>query len=118
MAEVINVNMKDLSPEIHRALQAMREVAYADGQLPGRHKLLTALAIAVSVKCEPCIRMYVEKAVQAGASRDETIEVLNVAMAMGGCVGEAWVQKALVAFESVSRKSQRAVPGSDCCSNG
>jgi len=40
---------------------------------------------------------------------------------MGGCVGEAWVHKALVAFENFSRK--RPVPatvssntGGSCCS--
>ena len=107
--DVVTVDLKKLSPEIHNALQHVREVAYSDGEVPGKHKLLVALAIAASVECEPCIRMYAEKAVKAGATREEAVEVLNVTMAMGGCVGEAWAHKALVAFESLNRK--RAVGG-------
>ena len=102
--EVITVDLKELSGEIHAALERVRRVAYADGVVPGKHKLLVALAIAASVKCEPCVRMYAEKAVAAGATLNEAVEVLNVTMAMGGCVGEAWTHKALVAFENFSRK--------------
>jgi len=116
--DVVTVNLKELSPEIHNSLEHIRDMAYADGEVPGKHKLLVALAIAASVKCEPCVRMYAEKAVKAGATRDEAVEILNVTMAMGGCVGEAWVQKALVAFESFRRKQQETVLASsdNCCS--
>lgn len=116
--DIVTVNLAELSPEIHSALAHIREVAYRDGEIAGKHKLLVALAIAASVKCEPCVRMYAEKAVKAGATRDEAVEILNVTMAMGGCVGEAWVQKALVAFETFARKrATAAVPSSEsCCS--
>lgn len=116
--EIITVDLKELSPEIHTALEHVRKVAYADGEVPGKLKLLVALAIAASVKCEPCVRMYAEKAVNAGATLNEAVEMLNVTMAMGGCVGEAWAHKALVAFENFSRKRPSAVPasGESCCS--
>lgn len=117
--DIVTVNLEELSPEIHNALAHIRDFAYGNGVVPGRFKLLTALAIAASVKCEPCVRMYAEKAVKAGATRDEAVEVLNVTMAMGGCVGEAWVQKALVAFETFARKrpGQAAMAAGDgCCS--
>ena len=117
--DIVTVNLAELSPEIHNALADIRNVAYADGEVPGKHKLLVALAIAASVKCEPCVRMYAEKAVNAGASREEAVEVLNVTMAMGGCVGEAWTHKALVAFETFARKRPAAAAvaaGESCCS--
>ena len=117
--DIVAVNLKELTPEIHSALARIRDVAYADGGVPGKHKLLVALAIAASVKCEPCIRMYAEKAVNAGATREEAVEILNVTMAMGGCVGEAWAHKALVAFENFSRKRPPRVPAGEaenCCS--
>ncbi len=115
--EVITVDLKELSPEIHSSLEHVRNVAYSNGEVPGKHKLLVALAIAASVKCEPCIRMYAEKAINAGASLDEAVEILNVTMAMGGCVGEAWTHKALVAFQSAARKRPATqVAGENCCS--
>ncbi len=119
--DIVTVNLKELSPEIHSSLEHVREVAYADGEVPGKHKLLVALAIAASVKCEPCVRMYAEKAVNAGATQEEAVEILNVTVAMGGCVGEAWAHKALVAFEGYSRKlATPAAPAAgrteNCCS--
>lgn len=115
--EIVTVDLKELSPEIHTALQQVRNVAYADGEVAGKHKLLVALAIAASVKCEPCVQMYAEKAVHAGAGREEAMEILNVTMAMGGCVGEAWAHKAMVAFEKFSRKRPAVAvqPTSGCC---
>jgi len=116
--EVVTIDLKELSPEIHSALEHIRSVAYRDGEVPGKYKLLVALAIAASIKCEPCIRMYAEKAAKAGATREEAIEILNVTMALGGCVGEAWTHKALVAFEIFARKRPGSVAPSDdgCCS--
>lgn len=116
--DIVTVNLAELSPEIYNALAHIREVAYRDGEVPGKHKLLVALAIAASVKCEPCVRMYAEKAVKAEATREEAVEILNVTMAMGGCVGEAWTHKALVAFETFARKRPAPAPvatGDGCC---
>lgn len=117
--ETITIDLKELSPGIHEALQAAREVAYGDGMVPAKQKLLVALEIAASVKCEPCVRMYAEKAVHAGATLTEAVEILNVTMAMCGCVGEALAHKALVAFENISCKRAAAgvQPGGGCCAS-
>jgi AhpD family alkylhydroperoxidase len=114
---MITVDLATLSPEIHDALARIREVAYADGIFPSRVKVLTALAISTVIKCEPCVRMYVEKAIELGVTREEMIEMLNVAMAMGGCPGEAWVHKALLLYESQARNRPVAVTsdGGACC---
>jgi AhpD family alkylhydroperoxidase len=115
--ETVTVSLKELCPEIHDGLERIRSVAFRDGRIAGKEKLLMALAIAASVKCEPCIRMYAEKASRAGATLEEAAEILSVTMALGGCVGEAWTQKALVALENSNRK--RPVPvaasGDACC---
>jgi AhpD family alkylhydroperoxidase len=115
--DIVTVNLKELSPEIHSGLERIRAVAFRDGHIPGKEKLLIALAIAASIKCEPCIRMYAEKASKAGATLDEAMEILNVTMALGGCVGEAWAHKALVTLESFNRKRPAAVvlAAEGCC---
>ena len=112
---MITVDLAELSPEIHDALAHIREVAYADGLFPAKVKVLTALAISTIIKCEPCVRMYVEKAIALGVTREEMVEMLNVAMAMGGCPGEAWVHKALLLYESQAQRRPAPVTGGDAC---
>ncbi|MCC6348788.1 MAG: carboxymuconolactone decarboxylase family protein [Candidatus Eisenbacteria bacterium] len=71
-----------LSPEITASIAKMRQVAYTTGDVPSKYKLLTAAAMSVVIRCEPCIRAYVEWAAKQGATKEEMVEFLNVAMTM------------------------------------
>ncbi len=86
--------LRRLSPRVTGDLLRMRQVAYGDGAVPSKYKLLTALAISIAIRCEPCIRAYVKMAYDKGASQEELIEFLEVAMTMQGCPGEEWALKA------------------------
>lgn len=78
-----------------RHLKFMRQDAiFSDGVLPARLKALAAALWSVSARCEPCIRFYMQKARELGATRDEIGEMLAIASVMGGCVGETWAVKA------------------------
>lgn len=82
-------------------VQAMRETAiFTNGQLPAKTKAMMAALWGVATHCEPCLRFYVQKAKEAGASEAELGEVLAIASAMGGCVGEMWALKAFAAYQS------------------
>ncbi len=106
---------RKLSPKVTGGLVRMREEAYADGILPGRYKVLTALAISVAIRCEPCIRGYVKMALDRGATKEELMEFLNVAITMQGCPGEEWALKAYAAYEEFA--SGNVEPnGQACCS--
>ncbi|MCB0965812.1 MAG: carboxymuconolactone decarboxylase family protein [Ilumatobacter sp.] len=72
------------SPEVMNAFMGLHGAATADGALPKRIKELMALAIAITVRCDGCIAFHVKEAVDAGASRDEIIETIGVAIVMGG----------------------------------
>ena len=94
----------------------MRQETYRDGTVPAKHKLLAAMAISIAIRCEPCIRAYVQMAVDKGISQDELIEFLEVAMTMQGCPGEEWALKAFAAYKE---GKQGALPGTDeiCCTH-
>ncbi len=55
----------------------------------------------MAIRCEPCIRAHVEWAAKKGASKQELIEFLNVAMTMQGCPGEEWSLKAVQAYNEM-----------------
>ena len=99
----------EISHGTARHLKFMRQEAiFSDGVLPARLKALAAALWSVSARCEPCIRFYMQKARELGATREEIGEMLAVASAMGGCVGETWAVKAYSAVRD-------NLPEAACC---
>jgi AhpD family alkylhydroperoxidase len=95
-----------------RHIQAMRdEAVFTDGVLPARVKALAAALWGISARCEPCLAFYMRQARELGATDAEIGEILAVAAAMGGCVGEMW---ALKAFRAVSDEPE-AAENDTCC---
>jgi AhpD family alkylhydroperoxidase len=122
-SKVLADRLAGLSPVVTAAIQQMRSAAYLQGEVPAKYKLLSAAAISVALRCEPCIRAYVEWAGKKGATKTELVEFLNVAMAMQGCPGEEWSLKALGAWEELIEGSATRAAGSTedlvdpgCCS--
>jgi len=55
-----------------------------DSTLSNKTKELIAVALAVGLTCEYCIRFHVPKAVEAGATRGEILEAAGVSIMMAG----------------------------------
>lgn len=103
---------KTTTPRIH----AMRQEAiFAEGVLPARFKTLAAMLWAISARCEPCFKFYVQQAVKLGATEGELSEMLAVASAMGGCVGEMWALKAYKAYKDCTKGISQPDPEPGCC---
>ena len=60
--------------------------AYRDGALDGRTKELLGLVASAVLRCNDCIAYHCDQAVQAGWSRDEILDALNVALVVGGSI--------------------------------
>jgi AhpD family alkylhydroperoxidase len=76
--------------------------ATADGAL-GRHiKEMMALAISIVTGCEGCIVYHLHDAVEAGASREELLETIAVAVLMGGGPATIYATRALEAVDQLS----------------
>ncbi len=106
--------LRRLSPQVTGGLLRMRQAAYRDGAVPAKHKLLTAMAISIAIRCEPCIRAYVRMAHEKGSTQEELIEFLEVAMTMQGCPGGEWALKAYAAYkESIGPETTSDAAG--CC---
>ncbi|MBV5292942.1 MAG: carboxymuconolactone decarboxylase family protein [Curvibacter lanceolatus] len=95
--------------------QMRQEAIFKDGELPARVKALSAMLWAISARCEPCFKFYVQQAVKLGATEREMGEMLAVASTMGGCVGEMWALKAFKAYKEFV--SGQAAPETEpsCC---
>lgn|SRR5574340_818223 len=108
--------LRRLSPKVTGGLVRMRQVAYRDGFVPAKYKLLAALAISIAIRCEPCIRAYVQKAAEKGISKEELIEFLEVAITMQGCPGEEWALKAYAAHKECTSGGKSATEVT-CCTH-
>lgn len=90
-------------PRTMRAFSALHEAAAQPGALDFKTKELIALAIAVSLRCDGCIAFHTHDALEAGASCEEIMEALGVAVMMGGgpaVIYATHVAEALDQFEA------------------
>jgi AhpD family alkylhydroperoxidase len=81
------------APEIEEFLEYV-EAAEAPGALESKHKELISLAIGIVSHCDPCILWHTNAALEAGATREEILGALKVAVVMGGGPGLAYAVKA------------------------
>lgn len=73
-----------LRSPVYAGFLAMERAAYTDGALPKKEKELIAIGISVARDCESCMQWHIEQAAQAGASFEEVLEAIEVAIEMAG----------------------------------
>jgi AhpD family alkylhydroperoxidase len=90
------------APEI-KEFAGFVEGAEATNVLDHKTKELVTLAIAVVARCDHCILWHTDAALEAGASHEEVVDVLKLAVVMGGGPALTYAVDAydtLVALES------------------
>lgn len=93
---------KDL-PEVMQGFADLHGASTKDGALGAKTKELIALGIAIASLCDDCIAFHVQGALKAGASRDEVLEAIGVAVFMGGGPATMYATHALEALEEFAR---------------
>jgi len=76
--------MKEQTPDTVNGFAALFGKVMKDGALSVREKELVALGIGVAQRCVPCIRLHVQKCLDAGATREQILEAASVAVTMAG----------------------------------
>ncbi|MGQ1948548.1 carboxymuconolactone decarboxylase family protein [Geofilum sp. OHC36d9] len=72
------------NPGVGEGFVKMHESVAQDEALSAKYKELIALGIAIAVKCEGCIACHVKAALDIGATKNEIVETIGVAILMGG----------------------------------
>ena len=89
-----------LKSPVYGAFLEMEKAAYADGALAKKYKELIAVGISVVTDCESCMQWHIEHAAAAGASFEEIMEAVEIAMEMGGGRATVSARFALEVMES------------------
>jgi AhpD family alkylhydroperoxidase len=85
-----------------KAFQSLVIASSKEGALSAKHKELMALGIAISSRCEGCIIHHVEAASRHGATREELVETVCVAVEMGGGPASVYGATALAVFDEIA----------------
>ena len=91
------------APKVMGTYNRLHQIVTADGALSYKVKELMALGIAITVRCDGCIAYHVDKALDAGANREEIVETIGVAIMMGGGPSVMYGAEAMAALEEISK---------------
>jgi AhpD family alkylhydroperoxidase len=69
--------------EVMKAFTSISQAALKSNALDTKTKELIAVAISVALRCDDCIAFHVKAALDRGATRDEIMESLGMAIYMG-----------------------------------
>ena len=85
-----------------KAFRGLVQAAGKDVALPHRTKGLIALAIAIADRCEGCIIFHARACLRLGVSREELVEMIGVAVEMGGGPASVYGAQALACYDAMA----------------
>lgn len=93
------------APEVMKGFSEIAQAALKTKALDTKTKELIALAISVAIRCDDCIAFHAKAAVGQGASREEVLETLGMAIYMGAGPAVMYASHALQAFDQFGKAS-------------
>lgn len=68
----------------YRSFVEVERNAFRDGRLTKMQKELIAAGISVVINCESCMEFHISEALRVGATEEDVMEAIDVAIEMGG----------------------------------
>ena len=90
------------APEAMTAFASLAKAATAPGALDPKTKELMAMAIGIAVRCEGCVAFHAKMAHRNGATRQEILETVSLAIYMGGGPASVYGADAVRAYDQFS----------------
>jgi len=99
--EMLKLMSKE-QPQSMRHFKEFMDTVLKEGNLDTKTKELIAVATAITARCKYCIAIHVNKALKAGATKEEILEAASVAILMGGGPAMTYVVEVKKALEEFS----------------
>jgi AhpD family alkylhydroperoxidase len=105
--------LNEILPETAEAFGQMRNSIFKDGFLNLKTKELIAIASSVLMRCQFCIDTHSQRAITAGATKEEIAEAISVAMfvAAGSQIGWTNIYEKNI-YNKIFEKNKEE---KDCC---
>lgn len=88
-----------VSPDVVRGYRAISDAGAKTAQLNAKTRELIALAVAVSLRCDGCIAVHTDAALKHGATKEEIIEALGVAIGINAGATLVYSARVMDAFQ-------------------
>jgi len=116
MTRNLSAGLRDMrggAPEVMKAFSGIAQAATKVGALDTKTKELIALAIGVATRCDDCIAFHAKAALDRGATSDEILETLGMAIYMGAGPSVMYAAHALEAYNQFAgaKAEQSAAAG-------
>ena len=95
--------LRKANPGVSKGFGELATAAIAPGALDSKTKELIALGISVAVRCDDCIGFHVKAAISHGATRDEIMETLGMAIYMGAGPSVMYATHVLDAYDQMAK---------------
>lgn len=89
------------NPKLMEGMRTLDEAGAAKGALDAKTRELISVAVAATTRCDSCIGLHAKAAVAAGATREEMLEALGVAVALNAGAAFVYSSRALEAFDTL-----------------
>src|SRR5580698_9725804 len=86
------------SPDIARGYRTLSDAASKTGKIDAKTRELIALAVAVTLRCDGCITVHTDAAAKQGATKEELIEALGIAISVNAGAALVYSARTLDAF--------------------
>ena len=111
--------MNDILPETSGAFGKMRDTIFLGGELDRKTKELIAVACSVLMRCQFCVHVHSQRAIDHGANEKDIAEAIAVAMFISAGSQLGWTNnlgKSVYDLIFENKKPQGPEEGNVCCS--
>jgi AhpD family alkylhydroperoxidase len=101
--EQINAAIKEMSaanPDIVKAYAGFQHANAKSTRIDAKVRELIALAVAVTLRCDGCINAHTDAAIKAGATKEEIVDALGVAILVNAGAALVYSARTIDAFDA------------------
>ena len=112
--------LNDMLPETAEAFGQLRNSIFKDSFLDVKTKELIAIASSVLMRCQFCVDAHSQRAIAAGATKEEIAEAISVAMfiAAGSQIGWTNIYSENIYDRIFDKKGEEEAGKEDVCGCG
>jgi AhpD family alkylhydroperoxidase len=94
--------MAAVNPEIVKAYAGFHHASATSTHIDAKTRELIALAVAITLRCDGCINAHTDGAIKTGATKEEIVEALGVAVMVNAGAAMVYAARTIDAFDAKS----------------